>query len=132
MKEGKAADKPIYNHVTGALDAPEKIESPNVSSRSATHWQRAVCMHCLEACGAADWSDVCVACSSACACLQLCSVHFAWYVCAHSLLPPAPVVFDFAQILVIEGLHPFYDERVRDLLDFKVYLDISDEIKFAW
>jgi hypothetical protein len=36
------------------------------------------------------------------------------------------------QILVIEGLHPFYDERVRDLVDFKIYLDISDEIKFAW
>ena len=37
-----------------------------------------------------------------------------------------------AQILVIEGLHPFYDERVRDLLDFKIYLDISDDVKFAW
>ncbi len=36
------------------------------------------------------------------------------------------------QILVIEGLHPFYDERVRDLLDFKIYLDISDDVKFAW
>ena len=36
------------------------------------------------------------------------------------------------KVLVIEGLHPFYDERVRDLLDFKIYLDISDEIKFAW
>ncbi len=36
------------------------------------------------------------------------------------------------QILVIEGLHPFFDKRVRDLLDFKIYLDISDEIKFAW
>jgi phosphoribulokinase len=35
-------------------------------------------------------------------------------------------------VLVIEGLHPFYDERVRDLVDFKIYLDISDEIKFAW
>jgi uridine kinase len=33
---------------------------------------------------------------------------------------------------IIEGLHPFYDERVRDLLDFKIYLDISDEVKFAW
>jgi uridine kinase len=33
---------------------------------------------------------------------------------------------------VIEGLHPFYDERVRDLLDFKIYLDISDDVKFAW
>eukprot|EP00798_Chlamydomonas_sp_ICE-L_P025569 gene25569-11220_t len=37
-----------------------------------------------------------------------------------------------AQILVIEGLHPFYEERTRDLLDVKIYLDISDEIKFAW
>jgi hypothetical protein len=25
-----------------------------------------------------------------------------------------------------------YDERVRDLLDFSIYLDISDEVKFAW
>lgn len=36
------------------------------------------------------------------------------------------------QILVIEGLHPFYDKRVLDLIDFKIYLDISDPIKFAW
>ena len=34
--------------------------------------------------------------------------------------------------MVLEGLHPFYDERVRDLYDFKIYLDISDEVKFAW
>jgi uridine kinase len=25
-----------------------------------------------------------------------------------------------------------FDERVRDLLDFSIYLDISDEVKFAW
>jgi phosphoribulokinase len=37
-----------------------------------------------------------------------------------------------SQILVIEGLHPFFDKRVRDLVDFKIYLDISDDIKFAW
>ncbi|KAG5186735.1 chloroplast phosphoribulokinase precursor [Tribonema minus] len=35
-------------------------------------------------------------------------------------------------IIIIEGLHPFVDERVRELLDFTIYLDISDEIKFAW
>lgn len=64
LREGKAVDKPIYNHVSGLLDPPERIEAP--------------------------------------------------------------------KILVIEGLHPFYDERVRDLLDLKIYLDISDEIKFAW
>lgn len=64
LREGKDVDKPIYNHVTGLLDPPEKIDSP--------------------------------------------------------------------RILIIEGLHPFFDERVRDLLDFKIYLDISDEVKFAW
>ena len=36
------------------------------------------------------------------------------------------------QIMVLEGLHPFYDERVRELYDFSIYLDISDEVKFAW
>lgn len=64
LKNGKAIDKPIYNHETGAIDPPERIE-PN-------------------------------------------------------------------HIIVIEGLHPLYDERVRSLLDFSVYLDISDEVKIAW
>ncbi|CAI7739912.1 unnamed protein product [Closterium sp. NIES-54] len=64
LKEGKSVMKPIYNHVSGLLDPPELIESPD--------------------------------------------------------------------ILVIEGLHPMYDERVRDLIDFSIYLDISDEVKFAW
>merc|ERR1712127_1085086 len=34
--------------------------------------------------------------------------------------------------IIIEGLHPMYDERVRDLLDFSLYLDISDEVKLNW
>merc|ERR1719487_2308590 len=64
LKEGQSVEKPIYNHVSGLLDPPETIESPD--------------------------------------------------------------------ILIFEGLHPFYDERVEDLMDFKIYLDISDEVKFAW
>ncbi|MGF1588674.1 MAG: phosphoribulokinase [Pleurocapsa sp.] len=64
LKEGKAIDKPIYNHETGELDPPERIE-PN-------------------------------------------------------------------KVIVIEGLHPLYDERVRKLVDFSVYLDISDEVKIQW
>ena len=36
------------------------------------------------------------------------------------------------EVLILEGLHPFADERVRDMFDFKIYLDISDEVKFAW
>lgn len=35
-------------------------------------------------------------------------------------------------IVVVEGLHPLYDERVRELIDFSVYFDISDEVKIAW
>jgi phosphoribulokinase len=64
LKNGQAIDKPIYNHETGELDPPERIE-PN-------------------------------------------------------------------KVIVIEGLHPLYDERVRSLVDFSVYLDISDEVKIKW
>ena len=64
LKGGEAIDKPIYNHETGLIDPPERIE-PN-------------------------------------------------------------------HVVVIEGLHPLYDERVRSLLDFSVYLDISDEVKIQW
>ncbi|MGB3239877.1 MAG: phosphoribulokinase [Geitlerinemataceae cyanobacterium] len=44
--------------------------------------------------------------------------------------PPEPIQPN--NIVVVEGLHPMYDERVRALLDFSVYLDISDEVKIAW
>jgi phosphoribulokinase len=64
LKEGNAIDKPIYNHETGELDPPERVE-PN-------------------------------------------------------------------KVVVIEGLHPLYDERVRELVDFSVYLDISEEVKINW
>jgi phosphoribulokinase len=47
------------------------------------------------------------------------------------LLDPAETI-EAPKILVIEGLHPFYDKRVRDLVDYSIYLDISDDIKFAW
>ena len=64
LKAGTSIDKPIYNHETGELDPPERVD-PN-------------------------------------------------------------------HIIVIEGLHPMYDERVRDLIDFSVYLDIHDDVKIAW
>ncbi|APB35019.1 phosphoribulokinase [Gloeomargarita lithophora Alchichica-D10] len=44
--------------------------------------------------------------------------------------PPEPIVP--SRIVVIEGLHPFYDERVRELIDFGVYLDLDDAVKIAW
>jgi phosphoribulokinase len=64
LKSGQEIKKPIYNHETGCIDPPERIE-PN-------------------------------------------------------------------HVIVVEGLHPLYDERVRGLLDFSVYLDISDDVKIAW
>jgi phosphoribulokinase len=64
LKDGKSVMKPIYNHVNGTLDEPEKIV-------------------------------------------------------------PTPVI-------IIEGLHPFVDERVRDLIDFSLYLDISPDVKLNW
>jgi phosphoribulokinase len=44
----------------------------------------------------------------------------------------APETIVPTPIVIIEGLHPMYDERVRDLLDFSLYLDISDEVKLNW
>lgn len=44
----------------------------------------------------------------------------------------APETIEPTPIVIIEGLHPLADPRVRDLLDFTIYLDISDAIKFAW
>merc|ERR1719238_1691257 len=35
-------------------------------------------------------------------------------------------------IVIVEGLHPMADPRVRELLDFSLYLDITDDVKFAW
>eukprot|EP00288_Rhodomonas_lens_P000611 CAMPEP_0177719678 /NCGR_PEP_ID=MMETSP0484_2-20121128/16232_1 /TAXON_ID=354590 /ORGANISM="Rhodomonas lens, Strain RHODO" /LENGTH=434 /DNA_ID=CAMNT_0019231913 /DNA_START=21 /DNA_END=1325 /DNA_ORIENTATION=- len=35
-------------------------------------------------------------------------------------------------IVIFEGLHPFYDERVNELMDFRIYVDITPEVKFNW
>ncbi|KAI9081205.1 hypothetical protein K1719_036827 [Acacia pycnantha] len=47
------------------------------------------------------------------------------------LLDP-PELIKPPKILVIEGLHPMFDPQVRELLDFSIYLDISNEVIFAW
>merc|ERR1712100_256344 len=64
LKAGKTVNKPIYNHITGALDPNEDVS-------------------------------------------------------------PTPIV-------IFEGLHPMYDDRVYEALDLTVYLDITDDVKFAW
>ncbi len=44
--------------------------------------------------------------------------------------PPERIIPN--EVIVIEGLHPLFDERVRELVDFGVYLDIGDEVKINW
>ena len=42
------------------------------------------------------------------------------------------VPFGPAPVIIIEGLHPFYTERLRNLIDFKIFIDPSRQIKRLW
>jgi len=43
-----------------------------------------------------------------------------------------PETIEPTPIIIFEGLHPMHDKRVLELLDFSLYLDISDEVKLNW
>jgi len=43
-----------------------------------------------------------------------------------------PETIEPTPIIIFEGLHPMHDARVLDLLDFTLYLDISDDVKLNW
>mmetsp|Transcript_112096 Transcript_112096/g.205725 ORF Transcript_112096/g.205725 Transcript_112096/m.205725 type:complete len:277 (+) Transcript_112096:2-832(+) len=64
LKDGKAVNKPIYNHDTGNKDPPELIQ-PN-------------------------------------------------------------------KLMIFEGLHPMYNEATKKALDLGIYIDIVNDVKFAW
>merc|ERR1712037_398132 len=36
------------------------------------------------------------------------------------------------KVMVFEGLHPIYDEKARAQLDLGIYIDIVNDVKFAW
>jgi len=36
------------------------------------------------------------------------------------------------KVFVVEGLHPIYDEKARQQLDLSIYIDIVNDVKFAW
>merc|ERR1739845_97189 len=36
------------------------------------------------------------------------------------------------KVMVFEGLHPIYDEKARSNLDLAIYIDIVNDVKFAW
>ncbi len=43
-----------------------------------------------------------------------------------------PVTFKPTKILILEGLHPFITRALRDLIDFKLYVDPDPDVKRAW
>ena len=43
-----------------------------------------------------------------------------------------PVLFKPTKILIVEGLHPFFTEKLRNLIDFKLYVDPDPGVKRAW
>ncbi|MCE5338688.1 MAG: phosphoribulokinase [Methanomicrobiaceae archaeon] len=43
-----------------------------------------------------------------------------------------PVLFKPTKILILEGLHPFITKKMRDLIDFKLYVDPDPDVKRAW
>merc|ERR1711963_674168 len=43
-----------------------------------------------------------------------------------------PELIEPNKVMVFEGLHPIYDEKARSQLDLSIYIDIVNEVKFAW
>jgi len=43
-----------------------------------------------------------------------------------------PELIEPNKVFVVEGLHPIYDEKARANLDLSLYIDIVNEVKFAW
>merc|ERR1719271_2296286 len=34
--------------------------------------------------------------------------------------------------MIFEGLHPMYDSKTKEALDLGIYIDIVNDVKFAW
>jgi len=43
-----------------------------------------------------------------------------------------PELVEPNHLIVIEGLHPIYDNDVMEQLDLSVYMDVSNEVKLSW
>jgi len=43
-----------------------------------------------------------------------------------------PVAFKPTNVIIIEGLHPFYTDELRELSDFKIFVDPYRKIKRKW
>jgi len=43
-----------------------------------------------------------------------------------------PELIEPNKVMVFEGLHPIYDYKARSQLDLGIYIDIVNDVKFAW
>jgi phosphoribulokinase len=43
-----------------------------------------------------------------------------------------PVPFSPQKILILEGLHTLFTPRLRELMDFSIFVDPEKEVKYAW
>ncbi|MBN2378663.1 phosphoribulokinase [candidate division WOR-3 bacterium] len=43
-----------------------------------------------------------------------------------------PVTFKPKKVVILEGLLPFHTKRLRELIDFSIYIDPDPEVKRAW
>lgn len=43
-----------------------------------------------------------------------------------------PVPFTPGKILILEGLHTLFTPRLRELMDFSIFVDPEKEVKYAW
>lgn len=43
-----------------------------------------------------------------------------------------PAMMDPNQYIVLSGLHPFYQQQLRNLFDLKIFLDPEDSLRTAW
>ena len=44
----------------------------------------------------------------------------------------SPIPFSSKKIIILEGLHTLYSPALRELVDFSVFVDPDQEIKYAW
>lgn len=44
----------------------------------------------------------------------------------------SPVPFASKKIIILEGLHTLFTPRLRELIDFSVFVDPDQEVKYAW
>ena len=43
-----------------------------------------------------------------------------------------PVLFSPTKFIILEGLHPFATQELREYIDYSIYIDPDDEVKYRW